>query len=51
MEGLDSFLCGWDVVWDEVNVDRRLHSHDQLMRGYLEGVMSPRVVCILCYWE
>jgi len=48
IEGLDSFLCRWHVVWNEVNVDRGFHSCDQFVGGYFKCVMFPGVMGILC---
>jgi hypothetical protein len=50
LQGLELFLCGWDVVWDEIDVDRRCYTRDELVRGLLQHVVFPGVVSVFCNW-
>jgi hypothetical protein len=46
LQRLESLLCGWDVVWDKVNIDRRRHACDEFVGGLLQRVVLPGVVSI-----
>jgi hypothetical protein len=51
LEGLKLFLGSGDLVWYQINVDRGYHACDKFMRGLLEGIMFPQIVCIFCYGQ
>jgi hypothetical protein len=43
-------LCGWDMVWDKIDVDGRGYTGNELVRGLLQHVVFPGIVRIFRNW-
>jgi hypothetical protein len=41
LEGLESFLGSRDMIWDQIDVDRRYYAHNEFVGGQFKGVMLP----------
>jgi hypothetical protein len=48
LQGLELLLCGWDMVWNEIDVDGQCHAGDELVGGLFQCVVFPGVMGIFC---
>jgi hypothetical protein len=35
LQGLESLLGGWDMVWDQIDINGGCHASDELVGGFL----------------